>query len=56
MSTNKDEVPDKREDKQQSRTRGGAADADVIKDMGTGQSDDPFEAPGKDADKPEEKA
>jgi len=56
MSTNKDEAPDKREEKPQSGIRGGAADADVSKGMGTGQSDDPFEAPKRAADKPKEKA
>lgn len=56
MSTHNDEAPDKREETQEPRTRGGVADDDRSKGLGTEQSGGPFEAPAKDADEPKEKA
>jgi hypothetical protein len=55
MTTNSGEAPNERKESQQRKERGGAADIDRSKGMGT-EGDSPFGSPEKDAAEPKKEA
>lgn len=55
MTTNSGEAPNERKESQQRKERGGAADIDRSKGMGT-ENDSPFGSPEKDTAEPKKEA
>ncbi|MDQ3802312.1 MAG: hypothetical protein M3416_00425 [Acidobacteriota bacterium] len=56
MTTESGKAPNERRESEQRKERGGAADIDRSKGLGTEEAGSPFDNPGKDAAEPKKKA